>query len=84
LLGVGAGTVCCDGSANPGGDEEQHRRKGEGAENEKGKLVHALMIQQRVEQALMTMLERITAASGVGLRLHAEKKPNFEREVALV
>jgi transcriptional regulator with XRE-family HTH domain len=32
----------------------------------------------------LTMLERIAAACGVGLRLHAEKKPNFEREVALV
>ena len=32
----------------------------------------------------LTMLERIAAACGVGLRLYAEKKPNFEREVALV
>jgi ribosome-binding protein aMBF1 (putative translation factor) len=32
----------------------------------------------------LTMLERIAAACGVGLRLHAEKKPNFQREVALV
>ena len=32
----------------------------------------------------LTMLERIAAACGVGLRLRAEKKPNFEREVALV
>ncbi|HEV1995313.1 MAG TPA: helix-turn-helix transcriptional regulator [Candidatus Acidoferrum sp.] len=32
----------------------------------------------------LTMLERIAGACGVGLRLHAEKKPNFEREVALV
>ncbi len=31
----------------------------------------------------LTMLERIAAACGVGLRLRAEKKPNFEREVAL-
>src|SRR6202171_6068438 len=32
----------------------------------------------------LTMLERIAVACGVGLRLRAEKKPNFEREVALV
>jgi ribosome-binding protein aMBF1 (putative translation factor) len=32
----------------------------------------------------LTMLERIAAACGVGLRLRAEKRPNFEREVALV
>jgi ribosome-binding protein aMBF1 (putative translation factor) len=32
----------------------------------------------------LTMLERIAAACGVGLRLRATKKPNFEREVALV
>ena len=32
----------------------------------------------------LTMLERIAAACGVGLRLHAEMKPDFEREVALV
>jgi ribosome-binding protein aMBF1 (putative translation factor) len=32
----------------------------------------------------LTMLERIAAACGVALKLHAEKKPNFEREVALV
>lgn len=32
----------------------------------------------------LTMLERIATACGVGLTLHAEKKPNFEREVALV
>ena len=32
----------------------------------------------------LTMLERIAAACEVGLRLHAEKKPHFEREVALV
>lgn len=30
------------------------------------------------------MLERIAAACGVTLKLHAEKKPNFDREVALV
>jgi len=32
----------------------------------------------------LTMLERIAAVCGVALKLHAEKKPNFEREVALV
>jgi ribosome-binding protein aMBF1 (putative translation factor) len=32
----------------------------------------------------LTMLERIAAACGVGLTLLAEKKPHFEREVALV
>jgi len=32
----------------------------------------------------LTMLERVAAACGVGLRLRAEKKPNFEREVELV
>jgi ribosome-binding protein aMBF1 (putative translation factor) len=32
----------------------------------------------------LTMLERIAAACGVALKLHAEKKPNFDREVALV
>ncbi len=32
----------------------------------------------------LTMLERIAAVCGVALRLHAEKKPNFDREVALV
>jgi ribosome-binding protein aMBF1 (putative translation factor) len=32
----------------------------------------------------LTMLERIATACGVGLKLRAEKKPNFDREVALV
>lgn len=32
----------------------------------------------------LPMLERIAIACGVGLRLHAEKKPDFNREVALV
>ena len=32
----------------------------------------------------LTMLERVAAACGVGLKLRAEKKPDFDREVALV
>ena len=32
----------------------------------------------------LTMLERIAAACGMALKLHAEKKPHFDREVALV
>ena len=32
----------------------------------------------------LTMLERVAAACGVPLKLHAEKKPDFDREVALV
>ncbi len=32
----------------------------------------------------LSMLERIAAACGVALKLHAEKKPHFDREVALV
>lgn len=32
----------------------------------------------------LTMLERIAAACGVALKLRAQKKPSFEREVALV
>ena len=32
----------------------------------------------------LTMLERIATVCGVALRLRAEKKPNFDREVALV
>lgn len=32
----------------------------------------------------LAMLERIATACGVALKLHAEKKPNFDREVALV
>jgi ribosome-binding protein aMBF1 (putative translation factor) len=32
----------------------------------------------------LTMLERIAAVCGVALKLHAEKKPGFNREVALV
>src|SRR5205085_1189057 len=32
----------------------------------------------------LTMLERIATACGVALKLHDEKKPNFDREVALV
>ncbi len=32
----------------------------------------------------LEMLERIAAACGVGLKLHAEKKPGFNREVVLV
>jgi ribosome-binding protein aMBF1 (putative translation factor) len=32
----------------------------------------------------LAMLERIAGACGVGLRLCAEKKPGFEREVELV
>lgn len=31
----------------------------------------------------LTMLERIASACGVALKLRAEKKPHFEREVAL-
>jgi ribosome-binding protein aMBF1 (putative translation factor) len=32
----------------------------------------------------LAMLERIAKACGVALKLHAQKKPNFDREVALV
>ena len=32
----------------------------------------------------LVMLERIAAACGVALKLHAERKPDFAREVALV
>lgn len=32
----------------------------------------------------LAMLERIAAVCGVGLKLRAEKKPHFDREVALV
>lgn len=32
----------------------------------------------------LPMLERIAFSCGVALRLHAEKKPDFNREVALV
>ena len=32
----------------------------------------------------LSMLERVATACGVALKLHAEKKPNFDREVALV
>lgn len=32
----------------------------------------------------LTMLERVASACGVALKLHAAKKPNFEREVELV
>ncbi len=32
----------------------------------------------------LPMLERIAVACGVALKLHAEKKPHFDREVALV
>ena len=32
----------------------------------------------------LMMLERIAVVCGVALKLHAEKKPNFDREVALV
>ena len=32
----------------------------------------------------LSMLERIAAVCGVALKLHAEKKPNFDLEVALV
>ena len=32
----------------------------------------------------LTMLERIAAVCGVALKLHAAKKPNFDREVALI
>ena len=32
----------------------------------------------------LTMLERVAAVCGVALKLHAEKRPNFDREVALV
>lgn len=32
----------------------------------------------------LTMLERIASVCGVALKLHAEKKPHFDREVALV
>jgi len=32
----------------------------------------------------LVMLERIAAACGIALKLHAERKPDFDREVALV
>ena len=32
----------------------------------------------------LMMLERIATACGVALKLHAEKRPNFDREVALI
>ena len=32
----------------------------------------------------LSMLERIAVACGVALKLHAEKKPHLDREVALV
>jgi ribosome-binding protein aMBF1 (putative translation factor) len=32
----------------------------------------------------LAMLERIAAVCGIALKLHAEKRPNFDREVALV
>jgi len=32
----------------------------------------------------LTMLERIATACGVALKLRAEKKPDFDREVELV
>ena len=32
----------------------------------------------------LTMLERIAAVCGIALKLHAEKKPNFDRKIALV
>ena len=32
----------------------------------------------------LRMLERIAAVCGVALKLHAEKKPHFDREVALM
>jgi ribosome-binding protein aMBF1 (putative translation factor) len=32
----------------------------------------------------LAMLERIASVCGVALKLHAEKKPHFDREVALV
>ncbi len=32
----------------------------------------------------LVMLERIASACGVALKLHAERKPGFDREVALV
>lgn len=32
----------------------------------------------------LTMLERIATACGIALKLRAEKKPHFDREVALV
>ena len=32
----------------------------------------------------LPMLERIAVACGMNLKLHAEKKPHFDREVALV
>jgi hypothetical protein len=32
----------------------------------------------------LATLQRIALACGVALRLHAEKKPHFDREVALV
>jgi transcriptional regulator with XRE-family HTH domain len=32
----------------------------------------------------LSMLERIAGACGMNLKLHAEKKPHFDREVALV
>lgn len=32
----------------------------------------------------LAMLERIASACGVALKLHAEKRPHFDRKVALV
>jgi ribosome-binding protein aMBF1 (putative translation factor) len=53
------------------------------------KVVTRQSVIARLENAQYTghslmMLERIATACGVALRLHAEKKPNLDREVALV
>jgi hypothetical protein len=53
------------------------------------KTLHKDLVIARLEDAeytghSLTMLERIAAVCGIALKLHAEKKPNFDREVALV
>ncbi len=43
-----------------------------------------LIAENGSERIRMSQLERIAAACDVGLKLHAEKKPSFNREVVLV
>ncbi len=44
LIWGGAGTKSCDGAANARGDDQQRGSKGQRAEDEDQKLIHALMI----------------------------------------
>lgn len=68
---------------------EMRERAGLSQEELAGRANTTQSVIARLEDAEYTghslkMLQRIAAACGINLKLHAEKKPDFDREVVLV